>query len=37
LIWVVRNRLSKPTYPLTIEDLRHIAAPELSLIQETET
>ena len=31
LIWVVRNRLSKPTYPLTIEDLRKVQASELSL------
>ena len=31
LIWVVRNRLSKPTYPLTINDLRKVQASELSL------
>lgn len=31
LIWVVRNRLSKPTYPLTIEDLRKVRASEFSL------
>jgi exodeoxyribonuclease-5 len=31
LIWVVRNRLSKPTYPLTIDDLRKEQASELSL------
>lgn len=31
LIWVVRNRLSKPTYPLTIDDLRKVQASELSL------
>lgn len=31
LIWVVRNRLSKPTYPLTIDDLRKVKASELSL------
>lgn len=36
LIWVVRNRLSKPTAPLTVDDLRDIAAPELTLaMQET--
>ena len=27
LLWVVRNRLSKPTHPLTIEDLRSAPAP----------
>ena len=33
LIWVVRNRLSKPTEPLTLEDLRTPAAPlELSAV-----
>ncbi len=31
LIWVVRNRLSKPTYPLSIDDLRKVQASELSL------
>jgi len=31
LIWVVRNRLSKPTYPLSINDLRKVQASELSL------
>lgn len=31
LIWVVRNRLSKPTYPLTIDDLRKVQSSELSL------
>jgi exodeoxyribonuclease-5 len=31
LIWVVRNRLSKPTYPLTIDDLRKVQASEFSL------
>ena len=31
LIWVVRNRLSKPTYPLTIDDLRKVQTSELSL------
>jgi len=31
LVWVVRNRLSKPTYPLTIDDLRKVQASELSL------
>ena len=31
LIWVVRNRLSKPTYPLRVDDLRTIAAPSLTL------
>lgn len=31
LIWVVRNRLSKPTFPLTTLDLKQAAAPELSL------
>jgi exodeoxyribonuclease-5 len=31
LIWVVRNRLSKPTYLLSINDLRKVQASELSL------
>ena len=31
LIWVVRSRLSKPTYPLSIDDLRKVKASELSL------
>ncbi len=31
LIWVVRNRLSKPTYPLRVDDLRAEAAPSLTL------
>ena len=31
LVWVVRNRLSKPTYPLSIDDLRKVQACELSL------
>jgi exodeoxyribonuclease-5 len=31
LIWVVRNRLSKPTYPLTIDDLRKAQSSEFSL------
>jgi exodeoxyribonuclease-5 len=31
LIWVVRNRLSKPTYPLTVEDLRQLSTPTLTL------
>ena len=34
LIWVVRNRLSKPTYPLTIEDLRKVQVSELSLARQ---
>ncbi|EAQ24582.1 MULTISPECIES: ATP-dependent DNA helicase [unclassified Roseovarius] len=36
LHWIVRNRLSKPTAPLTVEDLRGGAAP-LQLEQEEET
>lgn len=35
LIWVVRNRLSKPTEPLSLEDLRAPAAP-LELASQTE-
>ncbi len=31
LIWVVRNRLSKPTHELRVDDLRSIAAPSLTL------
>ena len=27
LLWVVRNRLGRPTYPLTVADLKHPAAP----------
>ncbi|MEB8387746.1 AAA family ATPase [Rhodobacteraceae bacterium KMM 6894] len=27
LFWVVRNRLSKPEYPLTVDDLQTVAAP----------
>ncbi|MBV1926920.1 MAG: AAA family ATPase [Rhodobacteraceae bacterium] len=34
LIWVVRNRLSKPTYPLRIDDLRGAAVAPLTLEQE---
>ncbi|GHG88643.1 ATP-dependent DNA helicase [Pseudodonghicola xiamenensis] len=34
LIWVVRNRLSKPTHPLTVDDLR--AAPAATLTLEAE-
>ncbi len=34
LIWVVRNRLSKPTYPLRVDDLR--AAPVMPLSLEVE-
>ena len=36
LIWVVRNRLSKPNYPLTIDDLRKVPASELSLAMQDE-
>ncbi|MGR3617657.1 MAG: ATP-dependent DNA helicase [Paracoccaceae bacterium] len=35
LIWVVRNRLSKPSAPLPIEDLRAVATPVLTLEEET--
>ncbi|GAB5438008.1 ATP-dependent DNA helicase [Falsiruegeria mediterranea] len=35
LIWVVRNRLSKPTYPLRVDDLR--AKPAAALTLEAET
>ncbi|SFU01100.1 ATP-dependent DNA helicase [Sedimentitalea nanhaiensis] len=31
LIWVVRNRLSKPTHGLRVDDLRSVAAPSLTL------
>ncbi|WP_372570820.1 ATP-dependent DNA helicase [Ruegeria jejuensis] len=31
LIWVVRNRLSKPTHPLRVDDLRQIPAAALTL------
>jgi len=31
LIWVVRNRLSKPTYPLSTDDLRKVQSSEFSL------
>ena len=31
LVWVVRNRLSKPTHPLRIDDLRAVVAPSLTL------
>jgi AAA domain/UvrD-like helicase C-terminal domain len=34
LIWVVRNRLSKPTYKLRIDDLRGAAAAPLTLEKE---
>ncbi|MFT5343807.1 MAG: exodeoxyribonuclease-5, partial [Paracoccaceae bacterium] len=34
LIWVVRNRLSKPTYELRIDDLRSAAAAPLTLERE---
>lgn len=35
LIWVVRNRLSKPTYSLRVDDLRQSATPVLTLEEET--
>lgn len=36
LIWVVRNRLSKPTYPLRVDDLRAVAPAPLELqVEET--
>ncbi len=31
LIWVVRNRLAKPTHPLRVDDLRGVPAPSLTL------
>lgn len=34
LIWVVRNRLSKPTEPLRVDDLRSVAPAPLTLAQE---
>lgn len=38
LIWVVRNRLSKPAHPLSVDDLRKVQASELSLaIQDVES
>ena len=27
LMWIVRNRLGRPTYPLTVADLKQPAAP----------
>ena len=36
LIWVVRNRLSKPTEPLRVDDLKVIAAPTLTLAPQAE-
>ena len=27
LLWIVRNRLGRPTYPLTVADLKQPAAP----------
>ena len=36
LIWVVRNRLSKPTGPLVIDDLRAVPAAPLTLDATTE-
>jgi len=36
LIWVVRNRLSKPTEPLRVDDLKAIAAPTLTLAPQVE-
>ncbi|MBY5933878.1 AAA family ATPase [Tateyamaria omphalii] len=34
LIWVVRNRLSKPTGPLRVDDLRSVPAAKLTLASE---
>jgi len=34
-MWVVRNRLGRPTYPLTVADLKLPAAP-LTLSSEAE-
>jgi exodeoxyribonuclease-5 len=31
LIWVVRNRLSKPSHPLRVHDLRAVSAAKLTL------
>ena len=36
LIWVVRNRLSKPSGPLAIDDLRSVPAAPLTLDPTTE-
>jgi exodeoxyribonuclease-5 len=36
LIWVVRNRLSKPSGPLVVDDLRAVPAALLSLETPTE-
>ena len=36
LIWVVRNRLSKPSHGLQIDDLRSIAPAELTLEVQSE-
>ena len=35
LIWVVRNRLSKPTHPLRVDDLRKAPVAPLTLEEET--
>jgi exodeoxyribonuclease-5 len=37
LIWVVRNRLSKPTGPLRVDDLKALTAPALSLAMQEES
>ncbi|OZB16614.1 MAG: ATPase, partial [Rhodobacterales bacterium 34-62-10] len=36
LIWVVRNRLSKPSGPLRVDDLKAMTAPALSLAMQEE-
>ena len=36
LIWVVRNRLSKPTHPLRVGDLRQVAVAPLTLEEDTQ-
>lgn len=36
LIWVVRNRLSKPTHPLRVDDLRQAAVAPLTLEEDTQ-
>ena len=36
LIWVVRNRLSRPTQPLRVDDLKRIAPAPLTLAEPKE-
>jgi exodeoxyribonuclease-5 len=36
LVWVVRNRLSKPTHGLHVDDLKAVAPPKLELSHASE-